>query len=294
MQKIKHRVFNRILKAGLTKAELDVLLYLSHYQDDTGKVVGVYYKDVCSALDIVFQTYYDALRHLEQKGIITARKAHYRDWDVCILDNSFTNGMEGYISTGDDLFFDPDFQAMKPGEKLLAMQFLKITKNPQNGGKYRREAGELIKQYCEILGVTKRVLLRYFKRLKRYFSIGMLKGVYYIRPLRGVGCKSEDHPERKDKELCREQISRAVLRRERAVCTEETIRDTSNLLVQYANILKEKAAIVFQEAVEASIHRRNAGIRNPYRWNRELHPEYIHMLLKEKITKMETALCRPM
>lgn len=52
MQKLKNTVLDKMLTAHLTKAEVDFMIEISHYQDDSGKVYGVYYKDVCEAIGI--------------------------------------------------------------------------------------------------------------------------------------------------------------------------------------------------------------------------------------------------
>ena len=154
MQKIKYGVLDKLLRADLSRAEMDFILHISHYQDDTGCVSGIYYRDICEALQISYQTFYDVLRSLQAKEIIKVDKAFYGDWDVTILDNSFQNGITGYVSTGDDLFLDPEFQKCGPQEKLLALEFLKIAKNPSNGGKYRIGKEKLLEKYDET---------RYFK-----------------------------------------------------------------------------------------------------------------------------------
>lgn len=289
MQKIRNAVFERMLHAGLTKAEVDFLLHISHYQDDTGRIVGVYYRDVCEALKLSCQTFYDVLRSLERKRLIRVDKEHYGDWDVTILDNRFTEGsFDGYISTGDDLFFHPAFQELKGPEKLLAMQLLKITKNPNNGGKYRIEVEKFREKYCELLHVTKRVLLRYLRKLKQFFSIGIKDRLLYIRPLAGVGKKTAAP---KDKELFQTQVGGAAVRRQRATYTRETLQDTVSLISQYARDLGGRAAELFESAVEESIRRRNSGIKDRYKWNRELNPKFIHKLLTEKLKSLRLGGC---
>ena len=52
MQKIKYGVLDKLLRADLSRAEMDFILHISHYQDDTGCVSGIYYRDICEALQI--------------------------------------------------------------------------------------------------------------------------------------------------------------------------------------------------------------------------------------------------
>jgi len=286
MQKLKNTVINRMLeahlKAHLTKAEVDFIIHISHYQDNRGRVTGLYYKDVCSSLDISFQTFYDVIRSLEDKQLIRVNKEYYGDWDITIQGNSFEDGKydEGYISTGDDIFFDLDFKKLKVGEKLLLLQFLKITKNDKNGGKYRIGLSLFQDKYCKLLDVTIRVLQRYLYTLKRFFSIGISKGQYFIRPLEGVGEKKQAPT---DMQLFKEHIGAVIFRRQRASSTKEEYQDTIDLISQYADTLKDKITEVFQRAVEESIRLKNAGISNQYKWNRQINPKFIHKLISEKL-----------
>uniref|UniRef100_UPI004056CDDF hypothetical protein n=1 Tax=Acetatifactor sp. TaxID=1872090 RepID=UPI004056CDDF len=280
MQKIKNSVLAGMMQAGLSRAEMDFLIYISRYQDNKGHVCGLYYKDVCPVLDISYQTFYDVIHNLKKKGIIDFEKKCYGDWDITIKGNAFEDEYSGYISTGDDIFSNKEFWKCKPAEKLLAMEFLKITKNPQNGGKYRTNREEFLKKYCQLFRVTRRILLRYMKSLKQFFSIGIKDGVYYIRPLQNVAKKTVG---KKDKELLQEHVSSVVFRRQRATYTESECRDTAKLLIQYADKLKDDMLRIFSDAVYESIRRRNEGIKNKYKWNRDLKPKFVHKILQEMI-----------
>lgn len=282
MQKIKYCVLDKLLRADLSRAEMDFILHISHYQDDSGCVSGIYYRDICNALQISYQTFYDVLHSLQVKEIIAVTKAYYGDWDVTILDNSFQDGITGYVSTGDDLFLDSDFQKCGPQEKLLALEFLKIAKNPSNGGKYKIGKEKLYEKYCKLFSVTKRVFLRYLHRLRKFFSMIVTEGIYYIRPGKNYREKNKG---RTDAELLREHVKCFVLRRNRATYTEEEGKDAARLLTQYAGTVPDGRLLIrlFSEAVLESIRIRNAGIRNRYKWNRRLNPKFVHKILQEKI-----------
>ena len=282
MQKIKYCVLDKLLRADLSRAEMDFILHISHYQDDSGCVSGIYYRDICNALQISYQTFYDVLHSLQVKEIIAVTKAYYGDWDVTILDNSFQDGITGYVSTGDDLFLDSDFKKCGPQEKLLALEFLKIAKNPSNGGKYKIGKEKLYEKYCKLFSVTKRVFLRYLHRLRKFFSMIVTEGIYYIRPGKNYREKNKG---RTDAELLREHVKCFVLRRNRATYTEEEGKDAARLLTQYAGTVPDGRLLIrlFSEAVLESIRIRNAGIRNRYKWNRRLNPKFVHKILQEKI-----------
>lgn len=197
-------------------------------------------------------------------------------------EHSFQDGITGYVSTGDDLFLDPEFQKCGPQEKLLALEFLKIAKNPSNGGKYKIGKEKLYEKYCKLFSVTKRVFLRYLHRLRKFFSMIVTEGIYYIRPGKNYRGKNKG---RTDTELLREHVKRFVLRRNRATYTEEEGKDVARLLTQYAGTVPDARLLIrlFSEAVLESIRIRNAGIRNRYKWNRRLNPKFVHKILQEKI-----------
>ena len=55
MQKIKNSIVDRMIAQKCTANEIDFLLYVSAYQDITGRVTGVHYKDVCDATHMSIQ-----------------------------------------------------------------------------------------------------------------------------------------------------------------------------------------------------------------------------------------------
>lgn len=45
-------------KRQFSKYEMQFIVYISQYQDNSGRVQGIYYKDICKALKISFQKLY--------------------------------------------------------------------------------------------------------------------------------------------------------------------------------------------------------------------------------------------
>ena len=70
MQKIKNSIVDRMIEQKCTSNEIDFLCYISMYQDITGRVTGVHYKDVCDATGMSIQGYYDTKASLEDKVMI--------------------------------------------------------------------------------------------------------------------------------------------------------------------------------------------------------------------------------
>lgn len=100
--KIKYSLLDRL--CNLTNKEVDFLLYIAHYQDDYGRIRGIYYRDVCRACDMCKQTFYDVLRSLQQKSIITYVRAD-QDYNITILDNDFPT--RAHMKRGISMYPDP-------------------------------------------------------------------------------------------------------------------------------------------------------------------------------------------
>ena len=183
VQKLKNYVLDRMLCADLTKAEIDFIIEISHYQEESGRVHGVYYKTICEAIGISYETFYITMRSLEEKGFLQLEKSHYTDWDIIIKDNDFSYAgalKEGYISTGHDFFYADSFKSLKAKEKLLAMQLLKIS-----GANKRYKIGMEIffSKYEKLLKVTKRTIQTYLCSLKKFFKISVKNKLYIFVPL---------------------------------------------------------------------------------------------------------------
>lgn len=130
MQKIKSSVLARMIEAGVTSREFDFLIYISRFQDESGKVEGVHYRDVCTEMGISHQGFYDIKRSLEEKKLIFSGKSSRIDHDITIIGNSFedTDGCwDSYINTNHNIFQCREFYDLKAGTKLLAMEMMKIS-----------------------------------------------------------------------------------------------------------------------------------------------------------------------
>lgn len=278
MQKLKNSVIDAMMKLHMTKAEVDFMLELSHYQDDTGTVYGVYYKDMCQAIKISYETFYVVLRSLEQKQLITYQKDCHGDWDIRILNNDFSRGnyTDGYISTGHDLFYDQVFRAMKANEKLLALQLLKIVGASK---RYYVNIENFFQKYCDVLGVAKRTLAVYLHSLKQFFKIAKKEGNYWITAKWTI--YKENAPT--DLRVLSDYLGRVASRRNRLTYTEKALKDTIFLIKQYRETLKEKTASVFLAAVRESIEKQNNDQKYRSKWERTLNPKFVHKLIIQKL-----------
>lgn len=285
MQKLKNRIIDRMMEKHLTSAEIDLLLHLSQVQDDSGRIYGVYYKDVCAAINISYETYYTSLEVLEQKGFISRSKEAYGDSEVTILDNVFTYQgahAEGYVNTGRKLFYSPLFYHLKAGEKLLALQFLKNA----GAGKYHIGINKFYADYMDRLKVKRRTLQQYLSRLKKFFSLTLAGGILLVRNKDAY--YEADSLLRTDEERFSVQLVRVALRRNRIADPEgrargadyrqwpEDQREIRKFIRQFWPRFQLRTPEIFLKAVRKSIEKLNEGIANEYKWQRLLKPALVN------------------
>lgn len=191
MQKLSVEIVERMCNSHLTGCQIDFLLAISRYQDDNGKVTGVHYRDISTEMGFSIPQFYAAKKALEEKGFITCEKNNYYDHDITIVGNDYLELYKDakenlknkpYINTRRNIFYSKEFRKLKPGAKLLAMLLMGIIRN--ENGSYRKKAKDFIKEFTKRLGVKERIFRVYLTQLKEFFSIGIVKGLYRIRPKR--------------------------------------------------------------------------------------------------------------
>lgn len=280
-QKLKSSTFENIIQADLTSAELNFIVYLSHCQNDFGTIIGVYYKDICEAIHVSYQTFYDVLRSLNNKGIISYEKRNYDDWDITILNNDFSYEdavKEGYISMGHAIFDDPAFYALKAQEKLIAMHIMRAS--GAGTRRYCIGVDKFYEKFCNLLQVSKRVIRGYLRSLRKFFSIGAKDKKIWVTLLKRT---TDSSIAKTDKESYALHIARVIWRRNRAKENKGAFQDTLNLIKQYAGEYKDTIADHIGIALQRSIALRNRGVKHTYKWDREVNPKYVHHLLKEEL-----------
>jgi hypothetical protein len=280
MQKLKVCVLDNMFEKKLTKAEIDFIVLISRFQNDHGIVEGVYYKEICSELEISNQTFYDIKNALIEKNIIKAIKGSYTDWNIQINNNDCSDPesfKDNYINTNHDMFYTKEFFSLKAGEKLLAMHFLKISQAGR--GSYNIGVSKFYDKYMKLLGITKRVLQNYMSSLKEFFSIGIKDKQYWITPLTKVFRKYGTG--RTEVSNYNKHIGETICRREKVKYNTHALEDTVALLKQYRNILLNKAETMLHKAVKLSIEKANENVKNPYKWKRVLQPKLVHKILRD-------------
>ena len=86
--RIKYSLINKL--NTLKSTEFTLFLYLAKYQQLNGLVQGVHNQTVCQETGMCKQSFYNALRGLEKKNIISVTKASDIDYNVLIIGNDFT------------------------------------------------------------------------------------------------------------------------------------------------------------------------------------------------------------
>ncbi len=223
--------------AMLKPTEMDLIYYFVENQDNvTGKVLGVHHKDVCAGTGMVKQSFYNALQSLKDKEIITYERhedgAYYT---VTVLDNTFPDKKslsKGYIDLQKKVFHSKEFKELKAHEKYLVLYFCKRTH--ENQGSFCIYVKKLYENLTKLLKVTERVVRSYLHSLKRFFSIGIKSGKYYITYKHSVFKDKIDAPERlvKDKRVIREFVHKLKIRN----TNDYEISQTAEFLYQYKQI----------------------------------------------------------
>ena len=261
---------------GLTASEMSLFLYIVSIQDQRmGKAEGLYYRDAMEACGMCKQSFYNALSGLVEKKVIEAERKQ-ADYDVTVPGNAFPDGnYRGYVKLNREVFHKKAFRRLKSHEKFLLFEFLKGTH--ENGHSLCIGVEKFYEKYEKILQVSRRVIRMYLCRLKKFFSIGIKNGMYYITYLHSVFKNDSYFPGyRTEREHLHGQLVRKECRRLKIACTPEGIHDTMDLITQAKcwNLDEgERTALVM-----ASLRKSVEGI--PARL-RQLSPAYVHKLMDE-------------
>ncbi len=289
MRKLKLMVIQNLIAAHPTSAEVDFIVWLSRYQNDAGMVRGVYYKSVCKDLQISPQSFYNVIRSLEEKEIIRVNKdnTYFGDRDIEIMGNDFSKASlrpgkaaENYLDMGKDVFYDPDFFAMKANEKLMTMLY--IIYGSAGSGRYHIGTQLFFEKYTGLFQVKKRALQNYLKRIRKFFSIGVKDRQYWIRPLRKSQGKESGHTDRSERA---KQIAGSLCRRFRLESPGQALSDIRELVEQYTYSTTTDLEPVFMESIKDLLSRRN-GSKEPFRWKwREINKKFLHRIFLEHLPK---------
>lgn len=285
MQKLGVTVIENMIRAKITNRELDFILHIARFQNEYGIITGVHYKDVCEAIDLSYQGFYDCKKSLEAKGIISCEKNNYFDWDITIIGNSFKgkeNYGRGYISLGCDMVRDPDFRHLKVNSKLLA---LLLMRDWQIGvKKLKRKSFQILKEnfinkYKELFGVTKRMIRSYLGELKGFVSVYLEEGRKYYITFKEKAVKRSLNRSEND-ELRNHDIKVGYRRNRIKEIEQQTQKDIIKILEQHHNMIQKCFDFNLSEIFRKSLEFANQGRK---KWRRKLSAPLIHKFLLEEI-----------
>ena len=280
--RIKYSLIEKL--KNLTSTEMDLFLYIAKYQRLNGFVAGVHNQAVCRATGMCKQSFYTAMRGLERKGIVKISRTSDIDYDFLILGNDFTGddafkaGCEGYIDLSRSIFHKKQFKQLKAKEKWLLLYFLHCTHD--NSSSYRIGTGNFYKKFCTLLGVTKRMVRSYLHSLRAFFSVGIVKGIYYITFKKSVFNQKQGEQEKQEHEF----FASALLRRNKIrKYNQEALAETAKLIKQYRGIAHDSGYNIF-DVLEKAVRESIPDESKPK--DRKLSYKYVHKLVRETL-----ALC---
>lgn len=166
MYKLKNSYIDKMIANKLSSKEIDFVLHIALYQDESGCVESVYYLDVCKAIKISYQKFYDILYSLYDKGMIIYEKKNYSDFAVTLQGNSFddvdytSKNVPGYVNVAQNEFNDEQFMSLKAGSKLLYLYSQRFI----NGKHMLVE--NFYNEFCRLFNVVRKTMQYYVHELK--------------------------------------------------------------------------------------------------------------------------------
>ena len=131
-----------------------------------------------------------------------------------------------------------------------------------------------------MLGVTKRMVRSYLHSLRAFFSVGIVKGIYYITYKRSVFNQKQGEQEKQEHEF----FAKALVRRYKIGKYEEKeLTETAKLIKQYRGIAHDSGYNIF-DILEKAVRESIPDESKPK--DRKLSYKYIHKLVRNKL-----ALC---
>lgn len=304
--KIKNNILENLI--GLTECEWKLFEYLVRRQDEKGFIYGVHNKSVCQQMKMSKQSFYNSLRGLAKKNIITyvpGTTIKYTpkrstpnniddntvdEWDglqpvsidfnVTIINNDFSYEgaySEGYISIQRKMYKSNEFKKLKPNEKFLVFWLSHITN--ENTQSYKRKLKEFYAQYSKMLNVSKRAIHSYIENIKDFFNISLKRGILYIKYNSKMFKKDSNQNTKTNSNYNFVEALARQMRIKKA--SQKQIRDTANLMKQY-----EKSAETYGSNIKGLIIMALSACARleKKQKNKELIPEYVHSVIRTKLS----------
>lgn len=243
--------YETLLKLNnVSRTEMNIFLQCVRYQDEEGQVVGAYYKYFMDLLGFKSkQTFYNVLRSLSEKKLLSYTQNTKGDYDIHVENQAYVHQEKpDYIDLNKVIFQSKEFFRLKAHEKYMLLDLMRST--ALNKGIRVIRVEEFYQKYCKALQVSKRIIQIYLHTLRKYFSVHIKDGKYYIKFLGG---KLFEKPKRAIKgkrstyisnntavDQQREYIGTVLLRRKQlARKRQEDALELGKLMYQYRSIIRE-------------------------------------------------------
>ena len=289
MQKISADVLEKMLHANLTGNEIDMILYIARYQDELGHVQGVYYKDICENVGLSYQGFYDCLHSLQNKGIIMCEKRSYYDWDIQIINNSFSgteNFGRGYVSLHCGMVRSDAFKGLKSGAKLMALYLMRewlISRSRTKSSAYQITKENLMKKFTTLLNVSRRTVREYLGELSEFMSVYLENGRKYFITFKREAYESLPGKDSENDELRSHTVKISCRRNRIKEADQEKVNDIYKILKQHHKEITKKFEFDLSAIIKESLARINENVRNKYKWKRYLSPALVHKIVVEQL-----------
>lgn len=289
MQKIAIEVLEHAIQAGLSGAEVDMLLYIARYQNEAGIARGIYYKDVCENIQISYQAFYDCKKSLVEKGIIYAEKNNFFDWDITILNNSFLgkeNFGRGYVSVASRMVRSENFRKLRANAKLMAL-FLQrewqISRKQTGKASYQMLKETFLMKFRGLFGVADRMLRSYLTELQPFLSVYLQEGRKFFLTFKENEVKNR---EINGNDESREQQIKVACRRNKIKdISSKMKKDLMSLMSQYNPKIMKHPEFDLSRVMGVCLERININISKKKYWKRELNAALVNKIMQEQLVQ---------
>lgn len=243
--------YETLLKLNnVSRTEMNIFLQCVRYQDEEGQVVGAYYKYFMDLLGFKSkQTFYNVLRSLSEKKLLSYTQNVKGDYDIHVENQAYVHQEKpDYIDLNKVIFQSKEFFRLKAHEKYMLLDLMRST--ALNKGIRVIRVEEFYQKYCKALQVSKRIIQIYLHTLRKYFSVHIKDGKYYIKflggklfekPKRAINGKRSTYISNNTAvDQQREYIGTVLLRRKQlARKRQEDALELGKLMYQYRSIIRE-------------------------------------------------------
>lgn len=288
MQKLRVEILEKMMEKQCTNKEVDFLIYVAKFQNNAGTARGIYYKDVCEAIDISYQGFYDCKKSLENKGIISAKKLNYYDWDITILNNKFKHGFSqkdigrGYVDVSVNMIKTDKFQKLRANAKIMALYLLrewKINKQRSKSPSYQILKSNFFQKFRS-MGVSTRMMRSYLSELEDFVSVYLENGKKYFLTFKEYMTKNTSDVSQNEDFRMHEYMT--ACRRNKILEDEQQKKEILNIMSQHQKYIAKNPDFVFSDLVRKCLGIIN-GDRSRAKWVRKLSPALIQKIFMEEI-----------